>query len=65
MGESFDWFKVAQALFLIAMIAFIWPSAKRMFSESPKGTQKQWMNYAALMCGVVLFVLFLISSVRS
>lgn len=65
MLESFDWFKLAQAGFFIAMLVFIWPRAKQMWRQSPKGSTQDWMTYAALMCGVVLFILFLISMVRS
>ncbi len=65
MPESFDWFKIAQAGFVIMMILFIWPRAKHMWKESPKGSSKDWTTYAALMIGVVLFILLLISMVRS
>lgn len=64
MTDSFDWFRIAQAAFIIMMILFIWPNAKRMWKESPKGTQKDWLGYMALMAGVILFIFFLISSVR-
>ena len=63
MSESFDWFQIAQAAFIIMMILFIWPNAKRMWKESPKGDSKDWMTYAALMIGVVLFIFLLISMV--
>ncbi len=63
--ESFDFFRLAQAGFLIMMFLFILPSAKKMLKQSPKGSSKDWMTYAALMCGVVFFILLLISMVRN
>ncbi len=65
MDGSFDWFKLAQALFLIMMILFIWPSAKRMWQDSPKGSGKDWMIYVGLMSGIIFFILLLISMIRT
>ena len=65
MPESFGGFQIAQAAFIIMMILLIWPRAKQMWKQSPKGSSQDWMTYTALMIGVVLFILLLISMVRS
>ena len=65
MLESIDGFKLAQAGFFLMMLVFILPRAKQMWKQSPKGSSKDWMTYAALMCGVVFFILLLISMVRN
>ena len=65
MLESFDGFKVAQAIFLLMMLAFIWPRAKQMWKQSPKGSSKDWMTFASIMCGVVFFILLLVSMVKN
>lgn len=64
MNDSIGWIEILQALFLLAMILFLWPAAKRMWQHSPKGTQSDWMTFAGISAGVVFFVLFLISMVR-
>ncbi len=64
MNDSIGWIEILQAVFLVTMIAFLWPRAKQMWQNSPKGSQSEWMTYVGLMAGVVLFVLFLISMVR-
>ena len=41
------------------------PMAKQWMENGPKGSSKDWMTTAMLLGGVVLFVFFLISVVRS
>ena len=59
-----DWLKIGSALFLVAMLVFIYPRMKQALKNSPKGTTKDWMGFIIPIAGVVLFVALLIASVR-
>ncbi|VAW98321.1 hypothetical protein MNBD_GAMMA21-1399 [hydrothermal vent metagenome] len=59
-----DWLKIGSALFLVAMLVFIYPRMKHMIKNSPKGTMKDWMGFIIPIAGVALFIAFLIASVR-
>ncbi len=59
-----DWVKIGSALFLLAMIVFIFPRMRQAIKHSPKGTMKDWMGFIIPIAGVVLFVALLIASVR-
>lgn len=58
------WMKVTYALILGTMVVFLWPRAKAMMSQTPKGTSSDWRSVAIPLLGVILFILFLISMVR-
>ena len=59
-----DWVKIGSALFLLAMIVFLFPRMKQAIKHSPKGTMKDWMGFIIPIAGVVLFVALLIAAVR-
>jgi len=59
-----DWIKIGSALFLGAMLIYIYPRMKHALKHSPKGTLQDWMGYIIPITGVILFVIFLIMSVR-
>ena len=59
-----DWLQISSALFLVAMMVFLFPRMKHAIKHSPKGTMKDWMGYIIPVAGVVLFVVLLIASVR-
>jgi hypothetical protein len=59
-----DWYKILTALFLIALLVFIFPRAKHMMKHSPKGTASDWKSFLIPIVFVVLFVIFLVMSVR-
>lgn len=59
-----DWVKIGSALFGIAMLVFIFPRMRDAMKNSPKGTSKDWMGYLFPLGFIVLFVVFLIMSVR-
>ena len=59
-----DWLKIGSALFLVAMLVFIFPRMRQAIKHSPKGTMKDWLGYIFPLGFVVLFVAFLIMSVR-
>ncbi len=58
-----DWMKIGSALLLGAMVVMIWPRAKVMITQSPKGSASDWKAALFPIVMVVLFVLFLISIV--
>ncbi len=58
-----DWLKIGSALFLVAMIIFLFPRAKHAIENSPKGSMKDWMGYIVPMTVVVLFIIMLIALV--
>lgn len=59
-----DWMKWVTAALLLMMIIYIFPRAKHMLKNSPKGESHQWMNFGLIIGVVVLFIVFLIMSVR-
>ena len=58
-----DWLKIGSALFLVAMIIFLFPRAKQVIENTPKGSMKDWMGYIVPMIVVVLFIVLLIALV--
>ncbi len=54
-----DWMKIGSALLLIAMIAMIFPSAKRMLTDSPKAEKGDWMTVVVPILAVIGFVVLL------
>ena len=59
-----DWTKWITAALLLMMIIYIFPRAKHMLKNSPKGKNHEWMGFAAIIGVVTLFIVFLIMSVR-
>jgi len=57
------WWKIGSAVLLIAMLAVMFPRARQMLKESPKGTTSQWISFVIPVGVVVLFVLFLMQMV--
>lgn len=58
-----DWLKIGSALFLVAMIIFLFPRAKHVIENAPKGSMQDWMGYIVPMLVVVLFIILLIALV--
>lgn len=58
-----DWLKIGSALFLVAMIIYLFPRAKQVIENSPSGSMKDWMGYIVPMAVVVLFIILLIALV--
>lgn len=58
-----DWQKIVTALLLLAMIIFIFPRARHMLKESPKGSNNQWLHFLGIIVIIALFIFFLISVV--
>lgn len=59
-----DWVKIGSAVFLAAMLIFIFPRMRDAIKHSPKGTMKDWMGYIVPLIGVIAFVIVLIMMVR-
>ena len=58
-----DWMKIGSALFLVAMLVFLFPRMRYAVKHARKGTNKEWLNYLMILVVVGLFVLFLIKMV--
>ena len=58
-----DWMKIGSALFLLAMIIFLFPRARQVVQNTPKGTSKDWLGYIVPMVAIVLFIIVLIQLV--
>ncbi|MEJ2181319.1 MAG: hypothetical protein P8Y28_13020 [Gammaproteobacteria bacterium] len=59
-----DWTKWITAGLLLMMIIYIFPRAKYMMKNSPKGSSQDWMGFAFVIGMVTLFIVFLIMIVR-
>ena len=55
-----DWIKISSAIFLILMLAFLLPGAKRMLKNSPKAESGDWQAALIPILGVVAFIAFLV-----
>lgn len=58
-----DWLKIGSALFMGAMLIYLFPRAKHAIENSPKGSMKDWMGYIVPMVAIVLFIILLIALV--
>lgn len=58
-----DWLKIGSAVFLIAMIVFLWPRMKHAVTNSPKGTMNDWMGFIVPLAAVIGFIILLINMV--
>jgi hypothetical protein len=58
-----DWLKIGSAVLIVAMIIFIWPSAKHMMNNSPAAEKGDWQGAILPILAVVGFVLLLMSLV--
>jgi len=59
-----NWMKILSAVFLILLLVYLWPSAKHMLYNSPKGTSDDWKGFIIPILLVVLFVILLVMAVR-
>lgn len=58
------WYQIPLALVMGFMIVRMWPAAVHWVKNGPRGSSKEWLNVSVLLAGVVLFVTFLIMTVR-
>lgn len=55
--------EILSAVFLVAMLVFLFPRMKHAVKNSPKGSMEDWMGFVVPALLVVGFVLFLMSTV--
>ena len=48
-----DWVKIGSAIFLAAMLIYLFPRARQTIENSPKGNMKDWMGFVVPMAAVV------------
>ena len=58
-----DWIQIGSAVFMLAMIIFLFPRAKQAIQNSPKGSAQDWLGYIVPMAAVALFIVLLIALV--
>ncbi|MDR4516722.1 MAG: hypothetical protein MRK00_04960 [Nitrosomonas sp.] len=58
-----DWMKIVAALALIMFIIYLFPRARYMMENSPKGSSSDWVGFVVPILVIVLFIMFLISLV--
>ena len=57
------WMQIGTAALLVIMLIILFPRARQMVKESPKGTPAQWMPFLIPIGIVVFFVLLLMQMV--
>ena len=58
-----DWVKIGSAIFMAAMLIYLFPRARYMVENSPRGSMKDWMGFILPIGAVILFVILLIALV--
>jgi hypothetical protein len=58
-----DWMKIFSALALVMFIVFLFPRARDMMKNSPKGSSSDWMSFVIPIIAIVLFIMLLIQLV--
>lgn len=59
-----DWLKIVSALFIAAMLVFLYPRMRDASKNAPKGTREDWMGAIKPLIMVVVFVIILIMLVQ-
>ncbi|MDH5394161.1 MAG: hypothetical protein OEY11_13320 [Gammaproteobacteria bacterium] len=59
-----DWIQITSALFLGAMIVFLFPRIKQAVANSPKAEKGDWMSFIIPIAAVIGFVILLIMMVQ-
>ena len=58
-----DWVKIGSALFMAAMLIYLFPRAKHVIENSRKGSAGDWMGFVIPMLAVAAFIVLLIALV--
>jgi hypothetical protein len=58
-----DWLKIGSALFLAAMLIYLFPRMRQAVQHGPKGGRQEWLGFVVIILVVALFVLLLIKLV--
>ena len=56
-----DWMTIGSALLVGLMLVLLFPRARQMLKESPKGSRSDWMSALLPLAAVVLFVILLMT----
>jgi hypothetical protein len=59
-----DWLKISSAIFMVAMLVFIFPRMRQAMKDSPKGTAQDWKGFIIPLAAVIGFVVLLMMMVR-
>lgn len=57
------WMKFAFAIPMVLMAIYLFPRAKQMLKDSPKGSSDDWKAFLLPIIGVALFIFLLIKMV--
>jgi hypothetical protein len=57
------WMKIGSAILLVIMLIVIFPRARQMIAESPKGSGKEWLSALIPLALVAAFVVLLVMMV--
>ena len=58
-----EWMQIVAALALLMFVIFLFPKARYMMENSPKGSSSDWMSFLIPIVIIVLFVMLLIQLV--
>ena len=57
-----DWMAIVSAVFLVAMIAYLFPRAKHMLQNSPEASSNEWMSALIPLALVGVFIALLVAA---
>lgn len=57
------WLKIGSAVLLGAMLVVLWPRARYMLKNSPKGSGEDWRTFIIMIAAIGLFVWLLVKLV--
>ena len=55
------WMKIGSAVLMGMMLVFLFPRAKQMLKDGPKGSSQEWVSALIPLALVVGFVIFLMA----
>jgi flagellar biogenesis protein FliO len=55
-----DGIKIVSAIFLVAMLVYLFPRMKSALKDSPKGEAEDWMGLLPPLLGLIGFVMLLV-----
>lgn len=58
-----DWMQIISAMALIMLIVILFPQARAMIKDGPKGTSEDWLSAMLPIGAVILFVVLLMALV--
>lgn len=58
-----DWMEIVSALALVMFIIIMFPAARYMIKNSPKGTTSDWMGFIVPLVAVILLIMLLVKLV--